>query len=103
MRLRCTSGDLAGEVFELDPAKNYLVGREPSDPAFEPIVLASPSVSRKHCHIQFEGGIAIIEDMKSSNGIRVNRSRLTRAELKNGDLLQIGAFSFIVEAAKKIK
>ncbi|MDB5037720.1 MAG: hypothetical protein JWQ35_1248, partial [Bacteriovoracaceae bacterium] len=97
MRLRCTSGSLSGEVYELDSRYPYLFGRETSETDSELIVLPSPTVSRKHCKIIFENGSAIIEDLNSANGIRVNRKRINRATLKNKDLLQIGAFSFTVE------
>jgi hypothetical protein len=100
MRLKCIAGDLAGKSFELHSTHIYLLGREPEEAGAEPILLSSSTVSRKHCRIFFDGDAAIVEDLQSSNGIRVNRNRIDRATLKNGDLLQVGAFSFMISGLK---
>ena len=56
------------------------------------IVLAGPTVSARHATIRREGVGTVIEDEGSLNGTFVNRRRIDRAELANGDELQIGKY-----------
>src|SRR5689334_14998843 len=97
MKLKCTVGKLAGQSFDLESSKIYVFGREKQNIDGEFIVLPSSTVSRKHCQIGFEKELPIIQDLKSANGIRVNKNKVDRARLKDGDHVQIGAFSFHVE------
>ena len=57
----------------------------------------SPSVSRYHCTIQINDGIAAVQDLGGENGTFVNGSRVTSLfPLKNGDKLAVGTHMFIV-------
>ncbi len=64
------------------------------------IVINHMSVSTRHAKI-FVGadGKFYIEDLKSSNGVFVNRERITVSLLKNGDEILLGAypFDFVIE------
>jgi serine/threonine protein kinase len=52
--------------------------------------LNDPSVSRAHCQILLEGDQATVIDNDSGSGTFVNGVRVTRQELKLGDVLQVG-------------
>ena len=68
------------------PEGTTRIGRSP--PA--DICLEDPSVSRRHAMILREGESVRILDDRSLNGVFVNGERVTAAELKDGDVLQLG-------------
>ncbi|MBN8553821.1 MAG: FHA domain-containing protein [Deltaproteobacteria bacterium] len=103
MRIRCTSGPITGEVFSIQEGESYILGRDPSSESGQPIALPSKTVSRNHCQIKFSNGELQVIDLKSSNGIRINRQKMARGVLEKGDTLDIGEFSFVVEAESKTK
>jgi len=49
-------------------------------------------VSRNHAVLIDEGGQFVIEDQGSLNGTFVNRKRIDRAPLHEGDELQVGKY-----------
>jgi adenylate cyclase len=61
------------------------------------IVLSDVSVSRYHAEIRRESGRWLILDLKSTNGIELNRAPVEKAPLQHGDLLAIGVFELAVE------
>ena len=55
------------------------------------IVLIDPDVSRQHCRILQAGGIWLVEDLGSVNGVMVNGTRIPRPQiLQPGDRLVVG-------------
>lgn len=54
-------------------------------------------VSRRHCEINLDFGKITIRDMKSRNGTFVNGQPIEEAQLKAGDVLQIGPVRFVVQ------
>ena len=57
----------------------------------------SAKVSRNHCTIQVNNGIAMVQDLGGENGTFVNGNRVTSVQtLKDGDKLVVGAHAFIV-------
>jgi serine/threonine-protein kinase len=60
------------------------------------LVLKTPDVSRQHCRIIRTSGQVIVEDLGSSRGTRVNGTRIERAEVGNGDQLEIAGQVFKV-------
>ncbi len=63
------------------------------------VTLNDPSVSRRHARISREGDRWSVEDLGSTNGVRVNGAPVTTAELADGDRLELGgvALSFAVD------
>ena len=58
------------------------------------IVLEAPDVSGLHCLVwAFQGGFQV-RDCNSRAGTQLNGDRITEATLRDGDILQIGPFSF---------
>jgi adenylate cyclase len=62
------------------------------------VVLSDVSVSRYHAEILREPNGWSIHDLKSTNGIEVNRVPVERAPLAGGDLLTIGSFEMRLDA-----
>jgi hypothetical protein len=82
-----SGGGRAGEHFK--PAGlRTLIGRSPDCDIF----LDDVTVSRRHAVLVDDGGRFSIEDMGSLNGTFVNRERIDRAELEDGDEVQIGKY-----------
>ena len=59
------------------------------------VVLADTSASRHHAEIQFTNGDYVLVDLGSTNGSRVNGSRVNRQALANGDRLTLGSINLV--------
>ena len=62
------------------------------------IQLPDPQVSKRHAVIRTKDGVWTIEDLNSTNGIKVNGSGVQRTVLKNGDRIHIGPFDLVFES-----
>jgi hypothetical protein len=73
---------------EIDlPQGDTLVGRS----ANCQVTLDDPLVSREHARIRIQGGVAVVEDLGSRNGVQVGGQPVDRsATLSNGDRIRIG-------------
>jgi pSer/pThr/pTyr-binding forkhead associated (FHA) protein len=88
--LEMVVGKEKGKTYEL-LADRLSVGRSENND----IVLASESVSRYHAVIERGGeGVYTIRDNGSKNGVVLNGKPVNEAELRDGDVVQIGAFAF---------
>lgn len=88
-RLVDTGG--AGGEHSLTEGAN-LVGRESGE-----VLLAHPTVSRRHAQLTLIGGRVEIEDLGSSNGTSHNGRKLVpgeKATLRSGDMLKFGNLFF---------
>jgi hypothetical protein len=70
-----------------------LVGRHPRCD----VVLADPSVSRKHAQITFRDGTWMIQDLASTNGTLVNDVPVGRMALRAGDIVDLGSASLQID------
>lgn len=60
-----------------------------------------PLVSRKHAQVLRErSGAPAIVDLQSANGTFVNGRAVHRAELRDGDIVQVGPYRFFVEGGE---
>jgi pSer/pThr/pTyr-binding forkhead associated (FHA) protein len=85
-----SGGGRTGEAFQLDQEQTT-IGRSPDCDIF----LDDVTVSRRHAIVaQGDAGFTI-EDLGSLNGTFLNRSRIDRDVLDNGDELQIGKYRLI--------
>jgi len=86
-------GPGSGSRFLLD--KDVVrVGRDPDSDIF----LDDITVSRKHLLFRRSGDTFQVEELGSLNGTYVNRDRIERAVLKDGDEVQIGKFRLVFYA-----
>jgi hypothetical protein len=88
-------GGREGEVIAL-PGDVLTIGRSPHSDLF----LDDVTVSRHHARILRDENEFLVEDLNSLNGTYVNRKRIERHRLSDGDELQIGKYklAFIEEA-----
>lgn len=47
--------------------------------------------SRRHCQLAVRQGVLTLEDLASANGTFLNGQRVERAEIRSGDLIEVGA------------
>ena len=73
-------------TLELDPVKEYLLGRQ----AECDVVIRSNLASRVHAKIFFKGEKWHIADNNSTNGTVLNGKKITSAQIANYDVLRIG-------------
>lgn len=83
-------GPLKGAEFELPPPE-VIVGRDEKN---SQIVIQDRSVSRRHARFFLEGGTWFIEDLHSSNGIKINQQPIQKHALRDGDEILIGHVAF---------
>ena len=77
------------------PAETAIqIGRAP-DAALR---LSDRGVSARHAEIRVFGGTVVIQDLKSTNGTRVNGQRVQRAVLSAGDLVTVGSVTMVLRA-----
>ncbi len=60
------------------------------------IVLNDFSVSRRHALLSERGGVWTIEDLNSTNGVKVNGTFAPKTPLRANDVLSVGAFTLYV-------
>lgn len=85
-----TRGELAGSRYLLDEDE-VTVGRDPR----ADILLDDSTVSRSHAVFRRTAGTFEVIDSGSLNGTYVNRHRVDRATLRNGDEIMIGKFRLV--------
>ena len=85
-RLTIVDGKDAGKNIEI--TKDEILAGRSLDNDF---VISDISVSRKHFKITKENNRFIVNDLGSGNGIKVNGSKVTSADLSDGDIISVGA------------
>ncbi len=61
------------------------------------IALSDADVSRRHAKLFVQEGIHLIEDLKSANGTKLNGKKIQRAEVREGDRIELGPFVISLE------
>lgn len=56
--------------------------------------MSDSTVSRLHAILSLQGGVTVVEDASSTNGLFVNARRVSRAVLKDGDTVTFGTARF---------
>src|SRR5262245_59387575 len=83
----------------LDRSEKKTIGRSPQ----ADVVIDEPSLSRLHAAVSMDAdGILAVEDLGSTNGVFVNRSRLKNGPLAVGDRVVFGILEYLVEEAPGI-
>ena len=84
--LKFISGKYQGGEFPLLAEREVIIGRGPD----LDMVLLEDMVSRRHARILTTGGVALIEDLGSTNGSFVNGEKVKARRLLEGDRILIG-------------
>ena len=82
--IRVLKGPHAGKTFNLREGDN-IIGRGPTCT----IQLNTAGVSKEHANIRIENSVAMIKDLKSTNGTFVNGVKINQVELKRGDKISL--------------
>ncbi|HEX3690671.1 MAG TPA: FHA domain-containing protein [Solirubrobacteraceae bacterium] len=61
------------------------------------VVVGHSSVSRRHARLSFRDGHWVLRDLDSTNGTRVNGTRVVRCRLEPGDRLSLGSADLLVD------
>jgi len=83
-------GKVYTKSFQLAEGQKLTLGR--GDDA--DIHILDHGLSRQHCYFEKQGERFFLVDLESRNGTFVNGERITRVELKAGDIVRIGAVEF---------
>jgi pSer/pThr/pTyr-binding forkhead associated (FHA) protein len=83
----------AGQLLQqAEPASfPFVIGRSNAND----LVIIDKEVSRRHALIDCIGGIYVIEDLNSRNGILVNQKPRGRALLRSGDIISFGGVDVV--------
>ncbi|MBI3595942.1 MAG: FHA domain-containing protein [Nitrospirae bacterium] len=81
-------GDGKGKRIALTKHR-FTFGRKQAD-----VPLSDPEASRQHCTLLLYGDFAVVKDMGSANGTKVNNRIVKEGLVKSGDTLQIGTTVF---------
>ena len=81
-----------GDVIPLIRDQMSMGRRESCD-----ICLEFPNVSGLHCELSFKQGYWFIQDLGSTNGIKVNGTRVQKRALSPGDTITIAKRTFRIE------
>jgi hypothetical protein len=60
------------------------------------LVVRDDSVSRRHVMLAFDGDHVVVTDLGSTNGTLLNGRWITQAEVRPGDLLQLGEIELLL-------
>jgi len=90
--LRFMNGPREGERIEIGDAKEFIFGRDEKE---ADVILKDDLVSRKHAKLRRDWSGTHVEDLGSRNGIKVNKKRVDRKALTDGDELEVGATRFL--------
>ena len=55
-----------------------------------------PGVSRRHLEIRWDGQVALLADLNSTNGTTVNNAPVQEWQLADGDVIRLGHSEIIV-------
>jgi adenylate cyclase len=66
------------------------------------ICLRFPNVSARHCELQFHDGFWYLRDLNSTNGIKVNGSRVQRKLVHPGDEITIAKRRYTIQYSPPI-
>ena len=85
-KLTIESGSQRGKQFKLPESGAFTIGRDEKCN----ICIDDKMASRVHCVVRCEPGKRVINDHKSTNGIRVNDVPVDQHTLIPGDTIEIG-------------
>lgn len=97
LQLVVVKGPQMGDYFVVDP-ETTTIGRNPAASIF----LNDQTVSREHAEVIVSGDLVMIRDKGSLNGTYVNGLIVDDAELRDGDIVQIGTFQLALRKGVRV-
>lgn len=87
-------GDSDSQTFRLTDGSVKTIGRATR----ADFIVDAPLVSRVHCRLTADiSGQLVVEDLDSTNGTRLNGTRVTRGIAKAGDEIGVGEVTILIE------
>ena len=86
VHLQVVAGPDTGRMYFLKVGKEALLGRAPG----ADLRLNDPGVSSRHCLVRSAGDMVFVEDLKSSNGVKVNGEPCTVRVLDSDGKIELG-------------
>ncbi|QDQ96106.1 FhaA domain-containing protein [Tomitella fengzijianii] len=90
--VRLVLDDGSGRTFDLRQGSN-VIGRGQSSHFRVP----DTGVSRQHADVQWDGAVALLVDLNSTNGTVVNGNPVTEWQLAHGDIIRVGHTDIAVQ------
>ncbi len=89
----------SGQLVDQIEAVNFpcVIGRSQAND----LVIIDHEVSRRHALIDNIGGIYVVEDLNSRNGIQINHKPRGRALLRSGDIITLGTVDVVFYVEKR--
>lgn len=83
---RIMNGPRESERIEINDAQEIIIGRDET----ADVVFKDDLVSRRHVKFRRDWAGTHVEDLGSRNGIKVNKKKVNRKQLKDGDEIEVG-------------
>jgi pSer/pThr/pTyr-binding forkhead associated (FHA) protein len=83
---RVMNGPREGERIEMGDAQEFIIGRDET----ADIIFKDDLISRRHVKLRRDWSGSHVEDLNSRNGIKVNKKKVNRKTMKDGDELEVG-------------
>jgi pSer/pThr/pTyr-binding forkhead associated (FHA) protein len=83
---RVMNGPREGERIELSDAQEVIIGRDET----ADVIFKDDLISRRHVKLRRDWSGTHVEDLNSRNGIKVNKKKVNRKTLKDGDEIEVG-------------
>ncbi len=84
---RVMNGPREGERIEMSDAQELVIGRDES----ADVIFKDDLISRRHVKLRRDWSGTHVEDLNSRNGIKVNKKKVNRKTLKDGDEVEVGS------------
>ena len=96
MKLRYENGDNTGKELDI-PSRGLSIGRYSGCD----LQIDEDGISRKHCFIKKVRDNYVLEDLGSTNGVKLNGEKIDhKASLEENDVFQVGPYRFKLVAEK---
>jgi signal transduction histidine kinase len=92
--LMVLTGPDSGKVFPLVLKQEFSIGRNEGNP----IIIADPQVSRRHCSIIFNGTNLHITDLGSGNGTIIKGVKISTATVSLGERFRLGDSTIVFQS-----
>jgi pSer/pThr/pTyr-binding forkhead associated (FHA) protein len=83
---RIMNGPRESERIEINDAQEIVIGRDET----ADVIFKDDLVSRRHVKFRRDWAGTHVEDLGSRNGIKVNKKKVNRKQLKDGDEIEVG-------------